>query len=775
MSTATAIKVGTTGSLLPAVNEVAGTIIRVRVHKADSGWSILIVQDKDGREHTVQGICAEPVVGEKVVASGEWVPDKFATKKDVYSKSYIPDPTAIQLKASRIELNNPQSLREIESFLVSMIDGIGPVNAAAVVKQFGVRVFDIIENEPERLLEVSGLGPDRVASIVASWSAKRDMRDAVGYLVGFGVTPGYAMRIFRALGAETRRLVGENPYQLSELVDGIGFRRADEIAIKVGFAKDHPLRVQAVLRHILKEAKDRGYCGLARDRLLNAAHNELNRDCKLVTMSQIMEALGAELEANKVLQYPIAGKDCIFLTYLFQAETKAAESLYTRSLGVPIWGKLDEAEIEKLITQAEADCKLPFQLEGEQRKALRLYLTAKVAVITGGPGTGKTTIMMVACRLMDLVCARLMLMAPTGKAASRIREATNRHASTIHSLIGYGSGNPPEKLTCDMAIADEYTMADVQLHYAVSEALPDHASFIMVGDVNQLPSIGPGKVLRDLIESGVIPVARLSHPHRTGKGSALSRIADLINRGIVPDLNAENDKKEGVSFTELSPEAGEDEIRSELTRILAEIRAKGFNPVVDSQIFTPMNKNGQGTDVLNTIMQDLVNPDGEEFTANFKRWRIGDRVIQTVNDKTKGVANGEVAFLDEYEKIPGRDRIWATFGPERVVAYPMAEMVDLKPAYAITVHKGQGSESPVSIVLCCRGHYAMLQRSLVYTALTRGKKEIYILGHMKAFGKAVNNNETPDRCSVTQQWLRKLAGLVEVVPAVEEPESEANF
>lgn len=772
MSTATVETLsGVTPSLLP-ITEVAGTIVKVRVHKADSGWSILIVREKDtNKDYTVQGICAEPVVGENVVASGEMVPDRFATVWDPFTRSAKPDLKAMQLKATRIELNNPQTLKEIEAFLLSMIDGIGPVNAHAIVSTFGVRIFDIIENEPNRLLEVKGLGPDRVASIVTSWMAKKDMRDAVGYLVGYGITPGYAMRIYKTLGTETRKLVGENPYKLSELVEGIGFRRADEIALKIGFKEDHPLRVQAVLRHILKEAKDRGYCGLPRDRLLNAAHNELNRVLKIVTMAQIMEALGAELEYGTVIAHKVAGKDCLFLSYLFRAEVAAAEEIYKRSLGTPIWGKLSETEIDKLIAQAETACALPFPLADEQRAALRIYLTCKVGVITGGPGTGKTTIMLVACKLMALVRARVFLMAPTGKAASRMREATGRAASTIHSATGFGSGNPPTKLECDMAIADEYTMSDVLMHDAVIKAMPDHASLMMVGDVNQLPSIGPGKVLRDLIESGVIPVARLSHPHRTGKGSALSRVADLINRGVVPNLEAENSRKEGVSFTEISPDPSNEEMSAELSRILTDIQSKGFDPMQEAQIYTPMNKNGQGTETLNTLMQDVLNPSGEEFTADRRRWRVGDRVIQLVNDKTKSVANGEIGYIEQYEKNPGNDRIWVAFGKERVLSYKLAELVDLKLAYAITIHKGQGSESPVTIVFCCKGHHIMLTRSLLYTALTRGKKEIYVVGHMKAVGKAVNNNETPDRCSITSQWLRKLAGLDEEI-IVEEPEDD---
>ncbi|HEX8375910.1 MAG TPA: AAA family ATPase, partial [Geminicoccaceae bacterium] len=512
--------------------------------------------------------------------------------------------------------------------------GIGPVNARKLVAAFGEAVFELIEQQPDRLREVTGIGPKRAARIVAGWAEQKVIREIMLFLHSNGVGTSRAVRIYKTYGAEAVRLVSENPYRLARDIRGIGFRTADQIAAKLGIAPTAMIRVRAGISFALAEAMEQGHCGLPEAELVDLAQSLLEIPGELVRT-----ALGLELEAGDVVADTLEGQRCVFLAGLYRAEREIAERLRHLAVGAPPWPAIDA---ERAIPWVEG--KTGLTLAESQRAAVRLALAAKVLVITGGPGVGKTTLVNSILKIVAAKGPEIALCAPTGRAAKRLAESTGREATTIHRLLeadpkeGGFKRTDLQPLDCDLLVVDETSMVDVPLMRALLKALPASAALLLVGDVDQLPSVGPGQVLTDIISSGAVPVVRLTEVFRQAAGSRIVTNAHLINRGKMPDLKPQ----EGSDFyfvEAADPETG-------LEKLLAMVRDRiprrfGLDPVRDVQVLCPMNRGGLGARSLNIELQKALNPPGEVRVERFG-WTFcpGDKVMQVANDHPREVYNG---------------------------------------------------------------------------------------------------------------------------------------
>jgi exodeoxyribonuclease V alpha subunit len=626
-----------------------------------------------------------------------------------------------------------------------MIRGIGPVYAKKLVAAFGEAVFDLIEREPDRLREVTGIGPKRAARIVAGWAEQKVIREIMLFLHSHGVGTSRAVRIYKTYGADAVRVVSDNPYRLARDIRGIGFRTADKIAAKLGIEPTAMVRVRAGVSFALAEAMEEGHCGLPEERLV-----ALTRELLEVPEELVGTALGLELEAGDVVADTLEGQGCVFLAGLHRAEREIAERLRRLAAGAPPWPAIDS---ERAIPWVEA--KTGLTLAESQREAVRLALRSKVLVITGGPGVGKTTLVNSILKIVAAKGPRIALCAPTGRAAKRLAESTGREATTVHRLLeadpkegGFkrGEQNP---IDCGLLVVDETSMVDVPLMRALLRALPEGAALLLVGDVDQLPSVGPGQVLADVIASGAVPVVRLTEVFRQAAGSRIVTSAHLINAGKMPDLEA----REGSDF--FFVDAPDPEIGVE--KVLALVRERiprrfGLDPVRDVQVLCPMNRGGLGARSLNIELQKALNPPGEVRVERFG-WTFcpGDKVMQVVNDHERQVYNGDLGVIARMDMEEGE---LAVDFEGREVAYGFGELDELVLAYATTVHKSQGSEYPAVVVPLTTQHFPMLQRNLVYTGVTRGKRLVVLVGQKRALAIAVRGQQTRRRWSKLKEWLQ---------------------
>ncbi|MFC7478056.1 ATP-dependent RecD-like DNA helicase [Dankookia sp. GCM10030260] len=715
----------------PPTEALAGLVERVTFHNADTGFCVLRVKVRGQRDPvTVVGHAALISAGEFVSGSGTWVNDRTH---------------GLQFKATFLKATAPTTLEGMEKYLGSgMIRGIGPVNARKLVAAFGEAVFDLIEQQPDRLREVTGIGPKRAARIVAGWAEQKVIREIMLFLHSNGVGTSRAVRIYKTYGAEAVRLVSENPYRLARDIRGIGFRTADQIAARLGIERTAMIRVRAGISFALAEAMEGGHCGLPEAELVDLALSLLEIPGELVRT-----ALGLELEAGEVVADTLEGQRCVFLAGLYRAEREIAERLRHLAVGAPPWPAIDA---ERAIPWVEG--KTGLILAESQRAAVRLALASKVLVITGGPGVGKTTLVNSILKIVAAKGPEIALCAPTGRAAKRLAESTGREATTIHRLL---EANPKEggfkrtdlqPLACDLLVVDETSMVDVPLMRALLKALPEGAALLLVGDVDQLPSVGPGQVLADIISSGAAPVVRLTEVFRQAAGSRIVTNAHLINRGKMPHLKPQ----EGSDFyfvEAADPETG-------LEKLLAMVRDRipgrfGLDPVRDVQVLCPMNRGGLGARSLNIELQKALNPPGEVRVERFG-WTFGpgDKVMQVANDHRREVYNGDLGIV---ARIDMEDGELVVDYEGREIAYGFGELDELVLAYATTVHKSQGSEYPAMVIPVTTQHYPMLQRNLIYTAVTRGKRLVVLVGQRKALSIAVRGQQTRRRWSKLKEWL----------------------
>jgi exodeoxyribonuclease V alpha subunit len=680
---------------------VAGLVERVTYHNADNGFCVLRAKARGHRDVvTVIGHAATISAGEWITASGEWVNDRTHGQ---------------QFRARFLRTSPPTSAEGIEKYLSSgMIRGVGPVYAKKLVRSFGEKVFDIIESTPDRLREVAGIGPIRAASILSAWAEQKAVREIMVFLHSHGVGPARAVRIFKTYSSDAIQIMSENPYRLARDIRGIGFKTADVIAMKLGIEKTATIRVRAGISYALTEAMDEGHGGLPTEELVPLAEKLLE-----VPQQLVRTALELELQEGAVIGDTVGETPCVFLAGLYRAERTIANRLVRLAKGTPPWPSIDP---NKALPWAEKQ--IGFVLAESQVAAMRLALKSKVLVITGGPGVGKTTIVRAILRVLAAKGTDLQLCAPTGRAAKRMTEATGYEAKTIHRLLevdprsGGFRRSEDNPLDCDLLVVDETSMVDVPLIQALLKAVPDKAALLVVGDIDQLPSVGPGQVLADIISSGAVPVVRLTEVFRQAAQSRIITAAHRINQGSIPDLSPPGTETDFYFVQADDPETAVARI-VELTKTRIPKRF-GLDPIRDIQVLCPMNRGGVGARSLNIELQAVLNPAGDEKVERFG-WTFapGDKVMQIENDYDKEVYNGDIGTINRVDTEAGE--IVVIFDG-RSVTYGLGELDMLVPAYAATIHKSQGSEYPAVIIPVLTQHYAMLQRNLLYTGVTRGKR-----------------------------------------------------
>ncbi len=711
---------------------LSGLVERVAFHSSESGFCVLRVKARGHRDVvTVVGSAAMISAGEWVTASGSWNNDrKFG----------------LQFKARFLKASAPTTLEGIEKYLGSgMIRGIGSVYAERLVSHFGKDVFDVIEANPERLREVEGIGPIRAEKITESWSDQKIVREIMIFLHQNGVGTARAVRIYKTYGADAVQVLSENPYRLAKDIRGIGFRTADTIAEKVGIERTAMIRVRAGITFALSEAMGNGHCGLPKGELHSLAEELLD-----VPGSLVETAMALELGDGNVTADQVGDADCIFLTGLYQAERGIANHLRRINAGALPWPSIDA---DRALPWIEGRTGLT--LASSQAEAIRLALTSKVLVITGGPGVGKTTIVNSILRILSAKRMKLMLCAPTGRAAKRMTEATGMEAKTIHRTLEFDpmkfgfKRNEDNPLDCDLLVVDEASMVDVPLMQSLLRALPSKAAFHVVGDIDQLPSVGPGQVLADIINSGAVPVVRLTEVFRQAAQSKIVMSAHRINDGRVPDLSAANGDTDFYFVPSENPEQAVLRI-TELVRHRIPKRF-GMDPIRDIQVLCPMNRGGVGANSLNIELQSVLNPPGELKVERFGRtFGKGDKVMQIANDYDKDIFNGDIGMITSVDL--DESEIAVEFDG-RSVKIGFGELDALVPAYAATIHKSQGSEYPAVVIPVMTQHYVMLQRNLIYTGVTRGKRLVILVGQRKAVAMAVKNASARRRWSKLHDWL----------------------
>ncbi|REJ73144.1 MAG: ATP-dependent RecD-like DNA helicase [Acidobacteria bacterium] len=743
---------------------LAGSVERVTFHNPENGFCVLRLRVRGRRELvTLLGHASSISPGEFVQASGQW--------------QNSPE-HGVQFRAELLEVTPPSTAEGMQRYLGSgMIRGVGKELAKRLVAAFGERVFDVIDEHPERLRTVDGIGPVRLRRILEGWREQKQVREIMVFLQSHGVGTSRAVRIYKTYGADAVPLISENPFRLARDIRGIGFRTADQIAQRLGIAKDAEVRARAGLSYTLLQAVGRGHCGLPEPELLEQASELLEIDHERLRL-----ALLAELQEGELIADALDGERAIFLTGLWQAESTVAERLAALAVGEPSWHVRD---VDAAIGWVESG--LGFELAASQRRAVAMALASKVLVITGGPGVGKTTLVNAILRIVQAKDARVALCAPTGRAAKRLSESTGREAKTIHRLLesdprrgGFKRG-ASDPLECDLLVVDETSMVDVPLMSALCQALPDAAALLLVGDVDQLPSVGPGQVLRDLIESGVFPVARLTEIFRQAARSRIVTNAHRINQGQLPELpESRGDGGESASSGAgagpgdgpgedffFVPAADPEDAVDKVVRIVAQRIPRSFrlDPRRDVQVLCPMNRGGLGARSLNLALQQALNPP-RPGVASVERfgwtYRVGDKVMQIENDYDRDVYNGDIGQIsaihaEEQELEVRFDGRAASAGSGSAVVYGFAELDQLVLAYATTIHKSQGSEYPAVVLPIAMQHFVMLQRNLVYTGVTRGKQLVVLVGEMRALALAVRGREAPRRHS------RLLALLAEKV------------
>lgn len=704
---------------------LSGSVERVTFHSEESGFCVLRVKVKGHRELVIViGSAASITPGEYVECVGTWHNDKSH---------------GLQFKTTHLKVVPPSTLEGIEKYLGSgMVKGIGPHFAKILVKAFGVDVFTVIEETPERLLTLPGIGKKRTDKVTAAWSEQKVIREIMVFLQSHGVGTGRAVRIYKTYGDEAIIKVSENPYRLALDIHGIGFKTADVIAGRLGIAPDSLIRAQAGVRHVLQEMSGDGHCAAPHDKLIEEAGKLLQ-----IIEATLEEAIHEEIVLENLVQEEIDGVLCLFLAPLHRAEMGVANSIKRILLGKPPWGETNEV---KAIPWVEE--KTGLTLSGSQKEAVRLALTSKMVVITGGPGVGKTTLVNSILLLVRAKNVNVTLCAPTGRAAKRLSESTGLEAKTIHRLLEFdpqsfgfkrGRDNP---LDCDLIVIDESSMVDVTLMNKLLAAVPDDAALMIVGDVDQLPSVGPGSVLADIIDSGAVPTVRLTEIFRQAATSKIIVNAHRINKGEMP---LKHDNKDELSDFYFIPAETPEEIHAKLIQVVTERIPKrfGLHPVKDVQVLTPMNRGGLGSHSLNAELQKVLNPKGEPKIIRFgTTYSPGDKIIQTVNNYDKEVFNGDIG------QILAIDTDESTLKAEydgRIVEYDFGELDEVSLAYATSIHKSQGSEYPAVVIPLAMQHYTLLERNLIYTAVTRGKKLVTIIGQPKALSMAVKNRKSNRR------------------------------
>lgn len=717
-----------------------GTIERLVFKNEESGF-IIARFETQGHEHvTIVGELGELIEGQPLRLRGQWVVDKK------YGR---------QFKVTTYQAKSPETLIGIERFLGSgIIPGIGIELAKRLVKAFGMDTLEVIDRKPERLTEVAGIGAQRATKISEAFAAQRHMQDVMVFLQGHGVSAAFAARIVKKYGKDAVNVVRANPYRLAHEVWGIGFRTADGIAEKLGIARDAPERLEAGILHALETASEDGHMHLPDEELIKATAHLLGLG---VGGELVAARLGALEERGHVIRESLGDRGPVTeLPWAFEAEADSAR-LLAELVNTPL--RASGLDVHAAIHAFEAVTGLA--LAPQQRRAVEAALVDKCVVITGGPGVGKTTIVKAIVHLALLMKRKVALGAPTGRAAKRLGEATAHEAMTIHRLLEFqphGGGfqkGPANPLDVDLLVIDEASMLDAQLFRSALAALRPGAQLVLVGDVDQLPSVGAGAVLADTIASKAATVIRLTEIFRQAAASKIVLSAHKINSGELPDLDSEPGGQADFYFIGRDdPEAA----RATIVELVGErIPARfGFDAITQVQVLAPMHRGDLGTAALNRALQDKLNPaKGEtELTRGERTYRRGDKVMQLRNDYDRNVFNGDIGVIAGIDP----DNIVRVDFDGRIVVYERTDLDALTHAYAVSVHKSQGSEYPAVVIPIATQHFMMLQRSLLYTAVTRGKKLVVLVGSKRAVALAVKNADARRRYTWFAERVRVALG-----------------
>ena len=720
------------------MEELQGSVENIIFASSDGRFSVFRLRP-DGQRGvvTVTVQMEPPLQGQQLELKGNWVEHpRFGQ----------------QFKAEHMLVAAPTSLEGIERFLASgAIEGVGPVNAKRIVAHFGGDTLEIIEKAPGRLKEVSGIGAKTAEKIHRSYLEKAELRQIMLWLEQHKVSGIYAGKIYAKYGSFAVEVMESNPYRLAREIDGIGFATADAIAAGIGLQADDAMRLSAALEFQLQRISLSGHCCVPDNLLVSEVEKSLG-----VNREAIWDVLKQDL-ANGVLEQEVLGDSLlVYPEYLYQAEVETAEHLlFLQERAKPINVVNSLRLVEKWQQQAD------ISLADSQKEAIQGVLQHGIFVLTGGPGTGKTTVIRGMIDMLESQGLKIILGAPTGRAAKRLSEATGRKASTIHRMLEAQGGDSSDgaifgrdiddQLEADAIILDEVSMMDIVLMRHFLEAVPAGCHVILVGDVDQLPAVGPGSVLKDILRSGVVARVCLTEVFRQSEASSIVMNAHAINAGRVPSLSAPSDSSgNDFEFIELNnPEAVEQQIVRLCRDILPQ---QGYSPLEDIQVLSPMHRQACGVENLNRRLQAALNPPASykpEFVSSIRSFRLGDKVMQTKNNYDKGVFNGDIGFIEEMNEAHVKVR----FGEDLTAVYERAELSELQLAYCMSVHKSQGSEYPVVILPLVPGHRIMLQRNLLYTAITRAKKRVILVGSKAALHTAVANDRTRQRYTLLAERL----------------------
>ncbi len=714
------------------MEQLEGTIENI-IFQSDSGFVVFRLRPGQGQgQVTVTGNLALPLVGEQVELKGNWLEHpKFGQ----------------QFKAESCRRVAPTSIKGIERFLASgAIKGIGPSVAAKLVRYFGSDTLRILEEKPKRLEEVPGIGPKKARQIHESYTAQSEMRDIMLFLETYGITGTHAAKIYQQYGMLAMQILEENPYRLAKEVSGIGFRTADQLAMALGWDKDRQERIASGVDYALLQIAQAGHCCVPEETLVAEAARLLG-----VEKLEVSLVVAGLRKKDRLCSEEFQGLTLMYPWNLYQAEKETARLLLTLRDQARVVGGSDP---EQLVADWEQAAGL--QLAEAQREAMLSSLKHGILVLTGGPGTGKTTVVRGIMELLEQQGLRILLGAPTGRAAKRLSEATGQEAMTVHRLLeatGGVEGTPvflrgeDLPLEADVIILDEVSMMDISLMHHFLAAVQEGCRVVLVGDVDQLPAVGPGSVLKDIIRSGQLPVVRLTDVFRQAGESWIVLNAHRINRGLAPQLGA------GDDFLFLEINDGQRAAERIVRLCKEELVQEGFEPLKDIQVLSPMHRQTCGVENLNQQLQAALNPPlpgGESVQVGGHSLRGGDKVMQMRNNYTKGVYNGDIGFV---EWVSG-GRVNVRY-PEQAVLYEKGDLNELHLAYAMSVHKSQGSEYPVVVMPLSGSHHVMLQRNLLYTAITRAKRKVVLVGSKAALNTALGNDRTKRRYTLLAERLQR--------------------
>ncbi|MDR3603715.1 MAG: ATP-dependent RecD-like DNA helicase [Syntrophaceae bacterium] len=722
------------------ISNIQGQIERVTFHDEENGFTILRLKVPGYRELvTLAGNLMAPLAGQIINATGEWInhPQFGEQFKVVQYKTLV-----------------PATVTGIEKYLGSgLVKGIGPVMAKRIVKLFGEETLVVIDETTDRLSEVEGIGEKRLGMIRKAWEDQKNIREVMVFLQGHGVSAGYAAKIYKQYRSQSIEVVKENPYRLAMDIFGIWFVTADRIAENLGFQQDSPVRVQAGAIYVLGQVADAGHVYYPYESLIEKCMEILGVDRGPI--SQALENLYSEkmIVIENLPERDTAstkGTSAVYLSTFYACETGIAYRMNSL-LRTPYSRR--KVDAEKAIQWVQREISL--SLAPNQVEAVKVALDSKIMVVTGGPGTGKTTIIRAIMTIFERLGVKVLLAAPTGRAAKRMSEATGREAKTIHRMLEFsprkGGFQRDEKhpLICDLMIVDESSMIDTVLMYHLLKAVPLHAILILIGDVNQLPSVGPGNVLQDIMGSNAVQVVGLTEIFRQAQDSDIIVNAHLINSGVMPSLDNAEDANHDFYFIEKNEpeEAFETIVKLVCIRIQ---NAFGFDPLDDVQILTPMNRGTVGTSNLNVEFQKALNPREDGIMRGGRSFRVNDKVMQIRNNYDKDVFNGDIGRISKIDTV--NQEVTILFDG-RAVTYDYSDLDEIVLAYAISIHKSQGSEYPCVVIPLLTQHYVLLQRNLLYTAVTRGKRLVIVVGSKKAMAIAVKNDKPQNRYTLLRERL----------------------